>query len=297
MSTETLALHGKTFYFAGRLLSKDQLHRAATLYASCRSVDDIADETPNKVTARAELEDIKNGIQAQRHLSHPIADSIRETLGADGQSAFLDLMDGVISDTGLVEIHTEQELIDYCYSVAGTVGIMMCDVLDVTDREAFDFAVSLGIGMQLTNIARDVLEDAQIHRRYLPAQWLGDISAISIVDGSEETRAAVKRATARCLSLAEQYYNFASLGFSYLPYRSRLAISVAARVYGEIGVILKNDQGCDIWAGRVVVSLPRKLRVALAAVASHSVDPKFYSKNRVESIPRGLSSIRHRWRA
>jgi len=295
LSTETLALHGKSFYFAGQLLSKTQLQRAAALYASCRNVDDIADETPDKGLARAELQEIKTAIEVQNRLSHPVADAICETLKIKGQHAFLDLMEGVISDTGLVEVETEQELIKYCYRVAGTVGVMMCDVLDVSDTEALDFAVSLGVAMQLTNIARDVLEDAKMQRRYLPAEWLGQVTAADIAEGSEETRLAVKKATSNCLSLAEQYYQFAGLGLSYLPFRSRLAITVAARVYREIGVILKDSRDYDIWAGRVVVSLPRKLSIALIAIASNLLDPRFYRKNRPASSPVGLTHIRSQW--
>ena len=295
MSTETLAMHGKSFYFAGRIMSKHQLTRAAKLYESCRRVDDIADETVDKKLARTELESIKVSIQNQQSLSHNVAVSVRETLGPSGQKAFLDLMDGVISDTGVVNIQTEQELIDYCYSVAGSVGIMMCDVLDVTDKKAYDFAVSLGVAMQLTNIARDVLEDAKMQRLYLPAEWLGDISANDIVEATDDTCTSVKHATEKCLSLAEDYYTFASLGLSYLPYRSRLAITVAAKVYREIGVLLKNKRNFDVWAGRVVVSLPRKIWVSMISVFTHSLNPSFYRKNSSASMPTGLASIRYRW--
>ena len=80
----------------------------------------------------------------------------------------ISLIDGLLGDQEIVLIKNEFELLRYCYRVAGTVGILMCNVLDCDETDAIDYAIDLGIAMQLTNIARDILEDAQMGRRYLP---------------------------------------------------------------------------------------------------------------------------------
>ncbi len=83
------------------------------------------------------------------------------------------LLDGLLFDQQDVALKTSHDLIKYAYQVAGTVGLLMCPVLGCQNRQAFSFAVDMGIAMQLTNIARDVLEDAEMGRRYLPGDWVG----------------------------------------------------------------------------------------------------------------------------
>ena len=93
----------------------------------------------------------------------------------------ISLIDGLLGDQEIVLIKNEFELLRYCYRVAGTVGILMCNVLDCDETDAIDYAIDLGIAMQLTNIARDILEDAQMGRRYLPESWVGDVTPEEIV--------------------------------------------------------------------------------------------------------------------
>ena len=161
-SRQILKRHGRSFHFASLFLSAGHRDRAADLYAFCRQVDDIADEAADKNKAWDELETIKTGLSK----------------GANGASrngtsrAAYDLVATVQSDLRTVDLQTQDDLIQYAYGVAGTVGLLMCDVLGVHDARAKSYAIDLGIGMQLTNIARDVQADA--HWASIPAHELDE---------------------------------------------------------------------------------------------------------------------------
>ena len=132
-----------------------------------------------------------------------------------------DIIDGLLGDQKVVQIKDETELLRYCYRVAGTVGVLMCSILNCDDGKAKDYAIDLGIAMQLTNIARDVLEDAQMGRRYLPESWVGDITPKRIVEISKspelESSKLICSGTQKLLELADKYYESGLVGCSYLP--------------------------------------------------------------------------------
>ena len=173
----------------------------------------------------------------------------------------LALIDGVLLDLQSVMLETEADLLRYAYQVAGTVGLMMCNVLDVTDSKALPFAIDLGMAMQLTNIARDIREDAENGRRYLPATWVESASPNDIIRADHDLKPLLVNSATRLIELAECYYSSAYLGFGYLPLRSRFAILVAARIYRQIGLKLRRN-GFQVWNGRTVVSDTEKLIVA-----------------------------------
>jgi len=157
-----LQSNGRSFHFASRLLTPNHRVRAARLYAFCRYVDDIADEVPDRALATTKLEQVNADVlsgQSSEPVVANMLDLMREA--SIPQEPVVALVDGVRSDVYLSTVSTEAQLVRYAYQVAGTVGLMMSVVLDVHDREAWPFAIDLGIAMQLTNIARDVGEDAQ----------------------------------------------------------------------------------------------------------------------------------------
>ncbi|MDP4823237.1 MAG: squalene/phytoene synthase family protein, partial [Aestuariivirgaceae bacterium] len=231
-----LRRNGRSFHFASRFLGKRHGERAARLYALCRAIDDLADEAPDAALADARLDLLSQAIAAGDN-ADPIASAALALHTDTGfpLGALQALISGVRSDLEPVAIPDEAALVDYAYSVAGTVGLMMCSVLDVDDPKAAPFAVDLGIAMQLTNIARDVGADALLGRRYLPAIWVGDISPamLSAPGGALEDSAII--AVKRTLQLAERYYESGEAGLGFLPPRARLAILTAARVYRAIG--------------------------------------------------------------
>jgi phytoene synthase len=177
----------------------------------------------------------------------------------------LQLIAGVRSDLDLVGVPDERALIRYCYRVAGTVGVMMCGVLDVHSPHAHAYAIDLGIAMQLTNICRDVAEDATAGRRYLPASMVGELAPYELISPSEERLSRVRECVGALLNLADKYYASGEIGLSYLPLRARCGILVAARVYRAIGTRLRM-RGHAFWQGRVMVTDREKAVITARAL-------------------------------
>ena len=168
------------------------------------------------------------------------------------------LIDGAISDLAdNVLIQDAEQLIQYCYLVAGTVGEMMCPILGGTS-ELLPQAADLGIAMQLTNIARDIREDARMGRQYVPADWIPTLSVDQLSLHSEQVPAELRGAVQRLLRMAELRYAEARSGLACLPLKNRLGISVAADVYREIGRCIE-QRDCEVLKQRTVVPLHRKL--------------------------------------
>jgi phytoene synthase len=277
--TELLKKHGKTFNFARLFLGSETGLAAARLYRFCRIIDDIADESPDLQIAKLKLGELKYSI-TQNTTDHPIVEDflrLCEEYKID-RNYGITLIDGVSQDLNPVALPSTEALIQYAFRVAGVVGLMMAPILGAK-KAGHAFAIDLGIGMQLTNIARDVLEDAQMGRRYLPSEWVNTLSASAILKTDVEHREQVQDAVKLLLNLAEEYYQSGLAGLYYLPARNRQAIAVAAYVYRDIGrKLLKN--GCHYWQGRVFVSKSKKVLLAsqalwhlkTAAIANHETE-------------------------
>jgi len=178
----------------------------------------------------------------------------------------VELIAGMLSDQEIVELTTERELLRYCHAVAGTVGVMMCKILGCKTQTASQFAVDLGIAMQLTNIARDVLEDANMGRRYLPSEWLSDsIKPNDILNVTPSCKEPVSLAIRRLLTLSQNYYRSALAGTKLLPIRSRFAIIVALRIYEAIGTKLAKNN-FNWWMGRTIISKWSKFILTLRSL-------------------------------
>lgn len=263
--TDILRENGRSFHFARIFLTQAQGERAARLYAFCRYVDDLADETRNHAKALRELDDARRQL-AQRTATHPRLDDfmqLAEETDID-LSIAISLIDGVASDLSEVAFQSEEQLLRYAYQVAGTVGLMMCGVLGVKKKAAYPFAIDLGIAMQLTNIARDIQEDAINGRRYIPAPWVNGAPASAIMEATPAIKPLLVSAADRLITLAERYYQSAYNGFGFLPARARFAILVAAKLYRQIGVKLQRN-GYVVWHGRTIVNTGEKVAVAAGA--------------------------------
>ena len=268
----TLKKHGKTFAWAAYLLPRRDADRLAQLYAICRKLDDLADLNGGANATRR--------LQAMRtepwtsNSADPVARALAVMVAQIGLNTVTmkQLLDGLISDTGPQRIADEANLIRYAYLVAGTVGLMVCDVLDVRAAKARSAAVSLGIAMQLTNIARDVNEDAVAGRRYLPSTWW-DAAPVDIAAPSPDMQRKGAEAVLRLLDLADGYYASAQCGFAFLPLSSRIGLAVAARVYRGIGAELRRRHGA-FHQGRVYVPRWRKTVLTVAAVGALAIPAK-----------------------
>ena len=276
----TLARHGKSFSWASALFSREVADRAAELYGFCRYVDDLADELDSDL-AIPRLETIAADLKQGRSLE-PVVQNLIGMLdaGGIGMRAARALVETLLADTGRVNIQGWDELIRYAHGVAGTVGIMMCDVMGVDDPRALPFAVDLGIAMQLTNVARDVIEDARRGRIYLPAELFDEpITPVQIIGADSSFRERLYEGIRSVLQKADLYYRSADDGLRYLPRRCRLVILTAARVYEAIGSnIIRGRRG--YWQKRIYVGFFGKVFHTMRAISSLSVNPKLWHLGR-----------------
>lgn len=261
-----LARHGKSFRFASYFMERDDAHDAALLYMVCRELDDLADQD---MPTAAENDDAHRRLMAIRSelmagagrdpLTRILID-LRERRGLNTHAAVA-LIDALIGDVERPAlINTEADLLRYCYGVAGAVGVLMCPVVGAPPT-AIPHGIDLGVAMQMTNIARDVQEDAAMGRRYLPGDWIDGLGPDVLVSPNPDQRAQVAGAIARLLACAEVYYASAADGFAAIPGKNRRAIAVAADVYRAIGLRLQRSQ-LTWWQGRVHVPLRGKLWLA-----------------------------------
>jgi phytoene synthase len=259
----------RTFWWAGLLLPPEVRDDAATVYAFCRLVDDTGDEADDPGVAKLALEALSNEVLGRTEPRPLVAEfravAVRRELPLE---AATELIAGVLGDLGVVRMADDGELLRYCYRVASTVGLMMCAVLGVRCREALPHAVDLGIAMQLTNICRDVAEDAARGRVYLPASRLraAGVDPELLVRGGVDAR-RVAGVVDEVLALADRYYRSADGGMRDIPGRFRPAILVASRTYRAIGVCLRR-RSSDALAGRTVVPWPEKVVWGVRAVGA-----------------------------
>lgn len=275
---EALARSGRSFHWARGLLNRRHGLRATRLYAFCRHLDDLADGHTFSAAARPVLTEVGRALQTGRSDDPAVADMIglMRDCGIDPQIP-CELVQGQVSDLEPVAMGSVDELLRYCYRVAGTVGLMMCDVLEVTEPAAAPFAIDLGVAMQLTNVCRDVQEDARMGRRYLPSELVGNLPPEQLICPPVNLQIGLKTALERLLDLADEYYRSGESGLPFLPLRARHGILVAARVYRAIGVELR-ARDCRFWDGRTVISGPRKFGVTARALGVSLVGSRFWKR-------------------
>ena len=275
----TLKKNGKTFYFAKHFMGEKTGTAAALLYQFCRHVDDAVDKEPDSKKAKMRVKEILEALSGSNTSLHWVNDflSMRDEWKIDNKLA-IQLVNGVTRDIDGVNIQTVHDLIRYCYQVAGVVGEMMCPILRA-EANSEPFAIDLGIAMQLTNIARDVYDDAQCGRLYLPTDWLPDFTPQRILKAKKQDIVLIHDCIERLLALSEEYYKSGFLGLNYLPTRNAKAIGIAAQCYRKIGLnIIKRNK--KDWKEKVYVTFREKLFIALKQLLkkkSHS-KPKHQSE-------------------
>ncbi|MFL2889829.1 MAG: phytoene/squalene synthase family protein [Pelagibacteraceae bacterium] len=242
MSNNLLKKHAKSFYWASFFLSKEMLRKCSALYNFCRTLDDIADEINHLDIKKENFSKFKKEF-INKNFNNLIIKEMWATIISENisKNIVIDLFDGVEMDLKeKVYIKSKKDLLVYSYRVAGTVGLMMSKILKVKNKEALKGAIDLGIAMQLTNIARDVIEDKRNDRKYIES----DFSSI------QET---VKQ--------SEIFYQKSFNSISGIPLRSRFSVIVARRVYKKIGDFIlkqKNNENYNK-AGKIYVPFFRKI--------------------------------------
>jgi len=273
---ESLALNGRSFYWARYFLGEPHASRATRLYAFCRHLDDLADEASSRESARENLLVARNAVRSGATSDAVLRDGLDLMSECRiSPEMILELIEGLLSDLDPVRIPDEEALLRYSYRVAGTVGVMMCGVLDVRDPVAYTHAIDLGIAMQLTNICRDIAEDGAMDRRYLPATMIGDTDPANLLLPGENLRPLLQRSVSQLLELADRYYASGESGIAYLPLRARGGILVAARVYRAIGTQLRH-RDCDYWSERVVVGSKKKAVITACTLLRSPLEGFFW---------------------
>ena len=268
----------RTFYAASLLLPARVRDPAIALYAFCRVADDAVDlaHEDGLSTATAavralarlhlRLDRVYSGDPLPQPADRAFADVVKRF--AIPKTLPLALLEGFEWDTVGRRYTSIEDVQAYAVRVAGTVGAMMALLMDVRTPEALARACDLGIGMQLTNIARDVGEDARAGRLYLPLEWLQQegINPDSFLNDPRFDQ-RIARVIARLLAAADEAYQRARDGVAALPADCRPGIDAAGRLYSEIGRQVERQQ-LDSVSRRAVVSGQRKLQVALPALAA-----------------------------
>ena len=289
-SKASITKGSKSFRSASRLFDPAVREDAWLLYAWCRACDDAIDgqdhgfahetlTTAEQQRRLAGLYDLTKRALAGETMTDPtFAAFQRVALRHQLPERWaMDLLDGFAMDVEHRDYRTLDDVMAYCWHVAGVVGVMMARVMGVTDPEVLRRAQDLGLAFQLTNISRDVIADAEDGRVYLPADWLveADLTPTAEAVADPANRTTVHAVTERLLAVAEPYYDSARDGLRGLPFRSSMAIAAARGVYREIGRKVSRT-GPTAWRRRVSVGRAMKLwlfgRGALIAVWTQTLD-------------------------
>ena len=255
-----LALFAKSFNWAGFFLPKKIYEDSAILYAFCRVLDDMADEKTSldsKIKKfnemRKLLEKFYDANNFEIHSSSENEKIIHDviTLAKNNNIKKIilkDLVDGVASDLKeKIHIRSVRDLLVYSYRVAGTVGLMMSKILMVNDRRALKGAIDLGIAMQLTNIARDVIEDKKMNREYIKPDF-------------ENIQATLR--------LADMFYESSFSSIQKIPFRYKFSIIVARRIYRQIGrkILQKKNMEDYEKSGKIYVNNFEKIYQTIVSI-------------------------------
>jgi phytoene synthase len=273
-ATRTIEVGSKSFAAAARLFTPGTRRSVLMLYAWCRHCDDVvdgqelgfntattADTAAHDAAAKlALLEDQTRRAYAGEPMQDPAFAAFQEVAlrhRIDPRFA-LDHLAGFAMDVEGARYETIDDLLRYCYHVAGVVGLMMASIMGVRDPRVLDRACDLGLAFQLTNIARDIVEDARMGRCYLPAEWLREAGIPPSALAEPRYRTALARVAARLVDYAEPYYDSAVDGIAALPLRSAWAIASARNVYRQIGIEVKR-RGPRAWDKRAGTGKAMKL--------------------------------------
>lgn len=270
-SEESIAKGSQSFAAAARLFDRETRDDAVMLYAWCRHCDDVID---GQVAGHGQTQDFREG---QRERLDELRRKTAAALAGNASDDYIfealrrvvsrhdiphrhpqELLTGFEMDVEQREYRTVSETLEYCYHVAGVVGVMMAMIMGVRDQKVLDRACDLGLAFQLTNIARDIIDDARAGRIYVPAELLTKHGVGSI---SPDDRAQWPRLHAAALDLlmmADAYYGSAYQGIAALPPRAAWAIAAARRVYAAIGQKLRRE-GPSAWEQRISTSRNEKL--------------------------------------
>ena len=232
-----LSVYAKSFSWAGFFLPRETLKKCSVLYDFCRVADNIADDNDEIEVKEKKFAEFENDFN-QKKFDNLIIKNMWGIMEEFNISIKIvqDLLAGIRSDIKeKVEINSKKDLLIYSYRVAGTVGLMMAKILNVTKKNSLKSAIDLGIAMQLTNISRDVLEDSKNNRFYIEENFEKISSTVN---------------------LANRYYQDSFYAIKSIPISFRFSILVARRVYRKIGYKILKKKNLENYqrSGKIYVS-------------------------------------------
>jgi len=232
-----LSVYAKSFNWAGFFLPKEIYLKCSVLYDFCRTVDDIADKNSDLDIKKIRFLEFKNNFN-NKNFNIPIIKEMWALIDYFNISTKIinDLFDGIESDLKeKVQITSKKDLLIYSYRVAGTVGLMMAKILNVQSQIGLKSAIDLGIAMQLTNIARDVVEDSKNNRSYISHNF----------ESIKEN-----------LKIANLFYESSFSSIKEIPFSFRFAILIARRLYRQIGYKIIEKRNIDNYnnSGKIYVN-------------------------------------------
>ena len=237
-----LSLYAKSFNWAGFFLPKQTYQKCSALYDFCRVIDNIADDKGSVELKENKFKNFENNFN-NKNFDDPIIKNIWDLINEFNISLKIihDLFEGIKSDIKeKVKLNSKKELLVYSYKVAGTVGLLMAKILNVSKKSSLKSAIDLGIAMQLTNISRDVIEDLNNNRSYINENF-------------EEIHST--------LMLAEKFYENSFHSINEIPISFRFSILVARRVYRKIGYKILKKKTLENYrkSGKIYVSNIEKI--------------------------------------
>lgn len=263
------AHYSKSFYFSAQMLPSEKRWATFALYGFCRHCDNLID-TPRQRTATEILREIQH-LTEELHIAYNTGESqdpilrpfilVAKTYNIPIAYP-LDLLNGVAMDVQQARYQTFEELSLFCYRVAAVVGLMMTSVLGYKDERAFDYAKQLGIAMQLTNILRDVKEDKERGRLYIPQTDLVQFSVTEQDIFSEKMTPQLRALMKFQIERADQYYTESMPGIALLKTETQYAIYSAAKIYR--GILRKiEERDYNPFLSRVFVPSTQKIKILL----------------------------------
>jgi len=266
---EKTASSGSSFYYSFKFLPADKRRAITALYAFCREVDDVVDECSDEQVARttlnwwrAQVAEIYGDTKPQ----HPVAQALVPVVQQFklAQEHLLEIIDGMEMDLNLSRYPDFKSLQLYCYRVASVVGLLAAEIFGYTDRKTQKYAHDLGIAFQLTNIIRDVGEDARRNRIYLPMDELRkfDVSAADILNSKETEN--FQKLMAFQIERAQRYYQQALEHLPEVDRRAQRAGLIMATIYrATLDEVVAS--GCHVLNEHVSLGTGYKLWLAFKA--------------------------------
>jgi len=271
--------HGKSFFWASWFLDKNTANKLFTVYALCRRLDDLVDTSNENSEAKEEIARVISLTNNNQY-----KETFEEFKSIDSklhprQDIIIEFLKGQLSDLDFRQPNDLDQLLKYCYRVAGVVGLMICDVLDIRDSKLRYFAIDFGIAMQLTNICRDIKEDAQIGRIYLPKNETASLAIGNFKSPSNTDLIIINSSRDKLIKLADKYYQSGMYGINQLPIKIKRSFRVASNIYQGIGHKILQKR-CSFNEQRVYLSKFEKLNLTIKTFLkrSKSIDRPLHQK-------------------